>query len=448
MKYKISLFSFLFVALSFSSYAQLQNIYTFAGNGFVGFTGDGGAASAAEFSGPIAVTFDRQNNVYVVDFYNNRIRKINTSGVITTVAGSGLIGYTGDGTYATSANMSPHGVAVDKKGDIFFTDASYGVVRKVNTLGIVSTVAGGHGYGYTGDGGPATSAQFGQTYGIAIDDTGNLYIADAGNHAVRKIDTFGVINTIAGTGVAGSLGDGGPAVTATLDSPYTVAVDRSGNVFITDYGNNKIRMVDVTGTISTVAGLGTYGYTGDGSLAIGAELNAPKGIAVDTVGNLYIADADNNVVRKVDHNTGIITTVAGNGTLGFGGDLGFALGANLYNPYGLAIDAYGGIFIADANNERIRKTYDPTVGVNDVKLNPAIDITPNPFVEDITVSGLMESDKVAVYDIVGRQVSPTWTAAQNGTQAFHVSGLAAGMYILQVLNSEGNKKMTAQLVRE
>ena len=449
MKYKISLFSFLFVALSWSSYAQVKKIYTFAGNGFAGFSGDGALASAAEFSGPIAVALDKQNNVYVVDFYNNRIRKINTSGIITTVAGSGLQGYTGDGTYATSANMSPHGVAVDKKGNIFFSDAGYGVIRKVNTLGIVSTVAGGLGYGYTGDGGPATAAKFSNVYGITLDDTGNLYVADAGNHAIRKIDTFGVVSTVAGSGVAGFTGDGGVATLATLDSPYTVAIDRSGNLYITDYDNNAIRVVDPTGTISTAVNTaGTHGYTGDAGLAIAATLNNAKGIAVDTLGNLYIADADNSVVRKVDHITGIITTVAGNGTLGFGGDLSYALGANLYNPYGLAVDAYGGIFIADANNQRIRKTYNPAVAVNTVTLNAAMEISPNPFVEDIAVSGLAQSDKVAIYDVIGRQVSPTWDVVQEGTRSFHISGLSSGMYILQVCNSEGSRKMVARLVKE
>jgi len=455
MKYIFSLYFLTLLIISFSVQAQEQKINTIAGNGEEGFAGDGHSAVAATLFAPLGVAVDKAGNVFIEDYVNRRVRRISAAtGVITTVAGNGGLGYTGDGSYGASAQISPSGIAVDKNGNLFIADATYAVVRKVINsgvnAGIISRVVGSGLGGYAGDGGSATNARMRNCLGITFDNIGNLYIADAGNHVVRKVDTFGIITTVAGKDTAGYAGDGGAATAAKLDSPAAVATDLRGNLYITDYNNNVIRKVDDTGAITTYAG--NHGlpaaYLGNGSAATAAQLNYAQGIACDIYGNLYIADANNNVIRKVD-TFGIITTVVGNGDPGFGGDLGYVSGANLFNPYGVTVDNLGDIYIADANNERVRKTYASTnVGVNGVAQHGAIEVHPNPFSSQVYVFGLSQSDKVGVYDAVGRQVSEIFIVAENGTNAFNISSLTTGVYLLQVWDSYGNKKATVQLVKE
>ncbi len=447
MKYKVSLSILALVILSLSANAQVQKIMTLAGTGFAGFFGDGINASSAQLWGPIDVKLDRAGNVYFLDFYNNRIRKINTAGVITTIAGTGTKGNTLDGSIGTSADIYARAIAVDKKFNVYFTDETNAIVRKINSLGIISHFAGKtDSIGYRGDGGKADTARFSNPHGIAIDDWGTMYIADAGNHRVRKIDTFGFVSTVAGNGVAGYFGDGGLATFAELDSPYALTVDHKGVLYINDFNNNVIRMVDLTGTISTVAGSGAYGYSGDNGLAVNAMLNAPRCIGVDTFNNLFIADALNNVIRKVD-NAGVITTVAGNGSFGFGGDLWYVTGANFKNPYGVAVDVHGSIYIGDANNERIRKTY-ATTAVNSVVMNSELGEFPNPSYNMATITGLSKSDQVSVYDMAGRQVGATWNVTSAGEQTFDVSFLNTGIYTIQVADNNGNRKGVLKLVKE
>lgn len=447
MKYRISLFVLSALMLSITASAQLRIINTLAGNGFVGFNGDGFTAPAATLNGPLGVAVDATGNVYIEDFYNSRIRKVNNLKVITTVVGTGLPGNTGNGSVATNANIVPHGVAVDKKGNIYVSDALYSIVRKVNNLGIISTYAGTNIAGHMGDGGAATSARLYKPYGMTVDSKGNLYVADAGSNVIRKIDSLGKIWTVAGTDTAsGYTGDGGAATSAKLDSPYSVAVDKIGNLYIADYKNNVIRMIDTAKNISTFAGLGTHGYSGDGGPATSAEFNNATGVAVDTFGNVYIADADNHVIRKVDL-AGVITTVVGNGTPGFGGDLGNALGANLRSPVAVAVDKWGTLYIADANNQRIRIAYYSTVGVNDVPQGNVVAAYPNPFIDQITVSGLDKSDMVCVYDVIGRQVTEIFEVAEAGTETFGIKDLAPGMYVLRVINVKGEHKATVQLTK-
>jgi sugar lactone lactonase YvrE len=448
MKYKFSVFILSLLILSAAANAQLREIVTIAGNGATGYGGDGFSAPGGTLSGPLGVAVDYLGNVYIEDFYNNRVRKVNTAGIITTYVGNGLTGNSGDGSIASNAELIPSGLAVDKLGNLYISDEDYEVIRKVNSIGIISTVVGNGAYGYAGDGGNAMSASFRNPGGIAIDNEGDLFIADVSNHVVRKVNSMGTITTIAGiAGTGGFGGNGGLATAATLDSPSAVAVDKKGNVYITDFGNNVIRKIDTAKKISTYAGSVARGYYGDGGAATLAQLNAPRGIAVDTFGNLYIADGNNNVIRMVDTAQNI-TTVVGDGTQGFSGDLGNALSANLFNPYAVAVDVYGTIYIADANNQRVRKAFFPSLAVHNVAPKVALVTYPNPFTTSVTVSALAKSDNVVVCDLAGRQVTQVWTIDHDGEQTFAIGELAPGMYMLQVLDVAGNKKSIVKLVKE
>jgi hypothetical protein len=343
----------LFVLIS-SHTLTAQLIYTFAGNGNAGYTGDGGAPGAAELNAPFGIAVDGAGNVYIADNSNSVIRKVSTTGIITTVAGNGTGGFSGDGGAATAAMLqSPTGVAVDASGNIYIADAANSRIRKVNTSGIITTIAGTGTPGYTGDGGAATAATVNSPVGVAVDGSGNIYIADYNNNVVRMINTSGDISTFAGTGTSGFGGDGGAATAALLALPTAMAIDASGNVYISDQGNNRVRMVNTSGVISTFAGIGTPGFSGDLGLATAAELLAPNGILIDGSGNLLIADQNNNRIRQVT-TLGIIATVAGTGTSSYSGDGGSALLATLNTPMGLGMDGAGNIFIADYGNNVVR----------------------------------------------------------------------------------------------
>jgi sugar lactone lactonase YvrE len=290
---------------------------------------------------------------------------VQLSRIITTVAGNGTQGYKGDGGSATSAELyGPAGVAVDASGNLYIADASNNRVREVNAAtGVITTVAGTGVAGYSGDGGPATSAELNDPSGIAVDAAGDLYIADTGNNRIREVSAkTGTITTVAGSGTKGYGGDNGLAISAELNGPYGVAINTAGNLYIADSGNNVIREVGAaTGVITTVAGNGTGGFSGDGSPATSAELHDPLGVAVDTAGNLYIADTNNQHIRKVDATTALITTVAGNvwGGTGFGHSGGngpaTAAGTGLWSPEGVAVDAFGNLYVADMNDQSIRQ---------------------------------------------------------------------------------------------
>jgi len=353
------LFNYFFVL---TASAQTYYISTIAGNGTAGYSGDGGVATSAELSGPFEVAVDASGNVYIVDSYNNCIRKVTTgTGIISTIAGNGTAGYAGDGGAATSAELNnPTGVAVDALGNVYIADFNNNRIRMVAAgTGIITTIAGNGTAGYSGDEGAATSAELNLNPPgeVAIDASGNVYIADAGNSRIRKVSaSTGIISTIAGNGTVGYSGDGGAATSAELTYPDGVAIDASGNVYIADVENNVIRKVTAgTGIISTIAGNSTSGYSGDGGAASLAELNNPVGVAVDASGNVYIGDYENNVIRKVAVGTGIISTIAGNGTAGYSGDGGTATAAELNSPAGVAIDASGNVYIADQFSNRIRK---------------------------------------------------------------------------------------------
>ncbi len=321
-----------------------------------GFTGDNGPAISAELDNPTGVSVDNSGNIYFADQDNDRVRMINTSGIITTVAGNGSWDYNGENVSATSVGLyNPTDVAVDNAGNLYIAEKNKYRIRKVDINGNITTIAGTGYSGYTGDGGAATNAKLRYPTGVAVDNSGNVYIADNYNHCIRMVNPSGIISTIAGTGSSGSAGDNGPAVNAELDSPNDVTVDNSGNIYIADTDNNKIRMINSSGIITTFAGTGGVfgGYSGDGGLAINAELNGPMSIAIDNLGNIYIADEENHRIRKVDA-SGIITTFAGN-SYGYSGDGGLATLAELDNPKGVAVDNTGNIYIADSENHRIRK---------------------------------------------------------------------------------------------
>jgi len=347
----------LFIADLYNSRIRQVNaagiISTIAGNGDYRYSGDGGRAASATLDSPFGMAADALGNVFVADVYNNRIRKITPAGIITTVVGNGIASYSGDDGLATAASLFfPYAVAVDSSGNLFIADTYNSVIRKVSAGGTINTVAGNGRSGYSGDNGPAINAQLNFPTGIAVDASGNLFIAEPYNLVVRKVDSSGTITTVAGNGGGGYSGDNGPATSAHLNQPSAVAVDASGNLFISDTYNFVIRKVNTRGIITTFAGNGSGGYSGDNGPAASAELEYVYGICVDRLSNLFIADRQ--VIRKVN-TSGIITTVAGNGTYGYSGDGGPATAAELSNSYGVTVDASGDLFIADTNNYRIRE---------------------------------------------------------------------------------------------
>ncbi len=330
------------------------NIATAIGDGNQGFAGDAGAPAKVQMNLPTGVAVDSSGTVYFADSNNNRIRKLSGS-TVSTVAGNGLLSRSGDGGAAISAQLNaPLGVALDTQGNLYIADTSNNQVRKVTPAGVISTIAGTGTAGSAGDGNAATAAQLNAPQGLAVDSAGALYIADVQNHKVRKV-AGGIITTFAGSGTAGFGGDGGSAGSAQLNLPMGVAVDAAGNVYIAEFGNNRVRKVTVNGNIDTLAGSGANGYSGDGLQAKTAQLNGPQAVAVDSTGIVYIADSVNNRIRKVAAN-GVITTLAGTGAGGFSGDGGQAVNARVGNPVGLAVDGVGNLYVSDGSL-RIRKIF-------------------------------------------------------------------------------------------
>jgi uncharacterized protein (TIGR03437 family) len=356
------------LAIPTACHAQGYTITTVAGDGhWCTDAGDGGQATAACSGLVVGVAVDKTGNLFLADNFNSVIRKVTPAGIISTVAGTWMSsGYSGDGGLATRAQLDPDGIAVDSAGNLYIAERYNRRIRKVTSDGKINTVAGGGALGITyvggvptatyGDGGPATQAYLSGPVGVAVDAAGNLFIADEGGYSVRKVATNGMISTVAGNGNDYSMsgnGDGGPATSA-LVLPSAVAVDAAGNLYVAeDVRNYDVRKVSVSGIISTYAGSASGSYSGDGGPATSAGMNRPEGVAVDSAGNVYIADTYDNRVRVVSIG-GTITTIAGDGSVGYIGDGGPATSAEFDHPWALAIDSGGHIYVADANNYVVR----------------------------------------------------------------------------------------------
>jgi sugar lactone lactonase YvrE len=427
---------------------KTQNICTFAGNGIAGYSGDGGSALQAQIYNPFGFAIDHSGNVYFADVLNHVIRKVDASGIITTFAGTaGVAGYGGDGGPATSCQLyKPYGMAFDAAGNMFIADCNNNRIRKISPGGIITTIAGTGATGFSGDGGPAVTAILESPRGITVDANGNIYFADNWNLRIRRISTSGIITTVAGNGTFGYSGDGGPAINAQLKAGYGVCFDHAGNLYISDILSQTIRMVDVNEIIRTVAGDGNVGYSGDGGPATMANLNYPYGVFVDQANNIYIPDTYNNVVRMVD-NTGIITTICGDGTQSSTGDGGPAIYATLNQPAAIIQDASGHLYISEIIGQRVRiigLASCLTTGVNENAMEEQeIGLSPNPNNGEfkLSVKNSTEKGMIVITDALGRKVHQQEIA--NGENNIVTSGLSKGIYyyttIINSIQAKNNK---------
>ena len=443
----------LYIADSVNNRIRMVNssliISTVAGDGDSDYGGDNGPATQAALDHPFGIAVDRSGDIFIADSYNNRIREVNhANGQITTIAGDGAAAYSGDGGPAIDATLNfPVDLALNAAGtDLYIADTGNNVIRTLNLSNMVITTVAGNSQGtagYSGDNGPAITAELNSPFGVALDSSGNLFIADTANNVIREVIEsantaaalglgVGDIITVAGNGHAGYAGDGGLPTKAELNSPYGVVVDSSGNLFIADTFNNVIREVN-GGAITTYAGIqGLSGYYGDGGLATQAGLNVPNGVALDASGNLYIADAANDVIREVNRQTHFISTVVGNGTdPGFAGDGAIARYASMYYPDYVTVDGSGDIFIADARNDRIREvqsmTQSQTVTVGKAALTVTAAMLSKPYgaaIPQLTyaITGFIDGDNSSV-------VSGAASITTSANAFSHVSG---SPYVIQI----------------
>jgi hypothetical protein len=432
--------------------SNAQIISTYAGTGVGGFSGMGGVAKLSKIGNPGSGTFDKHGNYYFVSASGNRAFKINKGDTIYCIAGTGAYGYNGDSILAIAAKLSsPAGIATDTNGNIYISESGGNRIRMIDTSGVITTIAGTGIGGYNGDGILAVNAQINDPGDICIDSYGNLFISDFFNNRVRKVSPSGTITTFAGNGTVGYSGDSSRADTSKIEGEYGLCSDTAGNIYISS--NMRVIKVDKSGIMTTIAGTGlAYIYNGDGIAATKAQIGSPLWIKADNSGNIYIADRINNRVRKVDA-FGIIHTVAGNGTTGHGGDGGNSDSAGLSNPDGIALDSCGNLYIPMANDNRIRKvTFDTTCGQqqvdtshNDttfVKIPHAngnrIIIAPNPASNsiDLIIDNFAPSYSCyyAITDITGRLVKREKIITAK--QQIDISNLQGGIYFIEVDNGE------------
>lgn len=426
-----------------ANYSFSQIITTIAGTGSAGFSGDSGQAVNAMIDWPAAVYMGPGGSLYIGDDNNNRVRVVNIGGVINTFAGSSSSGWGGDGGLATSAAIEqPNGIVGDNLGNIYFSSRFMCKIRVVDVSNVINTAVG-FCVGGLGDGGPADSACLYFPTGLEWDTGSNLYIADSYNHRIRKVDASGIISTIAGTGVGGYSGDGQQSSLAKLNYPNDVAIDNIGNIYIADFGNSRVRKIDFNGNIATVAGNGSAGFSGDMGPATSAQLAGPSGIVLDQNGNLYIADSGNDRIRKVN-TSGIITTIAGTGIGGYNGDGIFATSAQLNNPWSLDLDTLGNLYIADRDNNRIRKI-DNVVGVNQINGKQiSLSLYPNPSTGFVIIEADLQMEELKIYNSIGHLISKI------DKMCYHVSidltEQPNGVYFLEIKTNEGiiSKKLFIQ----
>jgi uncharacterized protein (TIGR03437 family) len=341
--------------------AGAQTITTVAGNGIAGYSGDGAQALSAALNHPSGIALDASGNIFIADQLNHRIRRVGLDGTIITVAGTGLAGFSGDGGLAVNSQLNnPEGVLVDASSNLYIADSANHRIRKVTPDGTISTFAGTGTFGFNGDSIAAVNAQLNHPTGMVMDISENLYIADSSNQRIRKVATNGIITTVAGNGIAGYSGDGGLGTSATMRFPIGLALDSAtGRLFIADAGNHVVRELASSGILTTIAGNGQGAgsdqgsFSGDNGSAILAGLNTPAGVAVDAAGGLYIADSGNNRIRKVTGGT--ISTIAGSGIDGFSGDGGVATLAQMTFPGAVVLASNGNLLISDELNNRIRQ---------------------------------------------------------------------------------------------
>lgn len=445
MKKNLLVYTFIFCKIC----TNAQVITTVSGGGSSGL-GDGGPAISAELYNCHGVDFDAAGNMYIADGNNHRIRKVEAgTGIITTIAGTGTGAFSGDGGLAVNASLnSPWDLDVDASGNIFIADAGNNRIRKIEAAsGLIKTIAGTSTYGYNGDGIFPTTANLYFPSGVVVDAAGNVYIADQYNNRIRKINaSTGLISTFAGDGSNIYNGDGIPAINSGVADPNGVDVDATGNVYISDHGSWRIRKVSVaTGMISTLAGIGSPGSSGDGAQATLAQLN-PHAIMVDAQGNIYFS-CNTTKVRKIAAGTGIVTTIAGDGTPGFNGDGGDALLARLNGCSGLGMDASGNIFAGDAVNNRVRKISGNSLAtaiLNTVNTDEKY-LYPNPFNSYATIH-FTEEKLNAVLTITNIQGKVLRSSNFNGKSVIiEKLELSEGIYFATVKTQDG-KSTTSKFV--
>ncbi len=411
-------------------------ITTIAGNGITQYIGDGYPATNFSLAQPYGLCEDKSGNIFVADFADHRIRRINNQDTLFTFCGIGTSGYSGDGGLIDTATIrNPSGVCIDTAGNLYITEWYNNVLRKVDkTTHIVTTVCGTSAYGFSGDNGPATNAHLANPYASCIDNEGNIYIPDAGNNRIRKVNMLtGTITTVAGTGVMGYSGDNIQATNAKLANPMGVCLDSLGNIYIADNGNHRIRKVDaLTGIITTIAGNGVQGYFGDGGLAINSQIAQPNAIAADRFGNIYFSDFGNNVIRTI-YTNGAIKTIAGNGHFGFSGDNGPATNATFNGATGIFVNDSGFIYIADGGNSAIRKVTPLNLGIKVENTNEnSIQIYPNPTHGTITfnISNMSELQFCDVVNPIGQIIYSAKIAT--GNIVINLSAYSSGIYFIHL----------------
>jgi sugar lactone lactonase YvrE len=424
------------IAISGFSGAQAQGIIsTIVGTGTSGTGGDGGPATSATLSYPAGVAVNNAGDIFVV--HGSSVRKISgTSGTISSLSTSGAL-------------LSAAGVWVNNAGNLFVTDHYHDQVFRVNATSGATAWACGNGHqGHGGDGGPATNGTLMVPAGACTDRAGNIYIADRGSNAIRKVSSpSGTLSTICGNGTAGFSGDGGPASAAMVSSPNGICVDTASNIYFSDMGNQRIRKINAaTGRITTIAGTGSAGFSGDGGLAVAAKISGPAALFADKLGNIYLADQGNNRVRKIAVSR-VITTIAGTGTAGFSGDGGPATSAKLSSPSGVWVDAWGNVFISDMYNNRIRKitNFVPTPKANGVSGvdESSVLVFPNPSTGTfyLQADASLLNATFEVYNVAGAKV---YQSVITGTQDELVLDQPAGVYFLVVATESG--KITKRVV--